>query len=220
MAQAEIILHMRPGDLARFREYLHAGAETALKRIGVHLVAQAKKAFSEQRFGAIQWPERYPNQVGGKLNIAGAVDDLKSGPRIKSRRYDARPAGRDTGEMMRRLTFRVAGGALEVGSDVPYAQKFHAGGISRQPLTRDFFRNLAQFLRTKRGGAKRRARHDGTLGPRGGTPKMLEEIRLAWLFNETYLETKSPPRPFLGFTREILSDITAMMADDLRRFGQ
>lgn len=209
-------LLLTPTQAGAYRAVLTRQPELLLKRIGVLLVAQAKRAFVLQRFGAILWPERYPNQTGGKLNVAGAVSDLANGPTIKARRWDARPAGRDTGELMRRLTYRVIGDRLEVGSDVPYAQKFHAGGESVLPITQAVRANLAIWLRRHRKRVRKAARLAGTLGPRGGTPRTFEDRVLGPLFARDVLITSSPARPFVGLTDETEREIVA----ELRRLAE
>lgn len=213
--------------LAALRDYFTRDPERLLKRIGVVMLAGSQAAFANQRFGSVVWPERYPNQgAGEKLNIAGAVKDLENGPRIKSRRYDARPAGRDTGDLMGRLTAQVRGGLLEVGSDLPYATRFQSGGESRITITPQIKRNLSLFLKSKRRAAGReanrreRAGQPSGRGPRGGTPKTLEERRLGFLFTVGELVTKSPARPFAGITREMVGDIESVIRQDLERFGR
>lgn len=209
--------------LAALRQYFTRDPDRLLKRIGVVMLAGSQAAFANQRFGSVVWPERYPNQGGGeKLNVAGAVKDLANGPNIKSRRYDARPAGRDTGDLMGRLTAQVRGGLLEVGSDLPYAQRFHAGGESRLTITPQIKRNLGIFLRRKRKAAGREADRNGGAGrgPRGGAPKTLEERRLGFLFRVGELVTESPARPFAGITREMVGDIESLIKDDLERFAR
>lgn len=222
----EINLNLDAAGIAALTEYLTRNPDRILRQIGVVMLAGSQRAFREQRFGAVVWPKRYPNQPESEtLNIAGAVEDLKSGPRLKSRRYDSRPAGRDTGDLMGRLTAQVRGGLLEVGSDVPYATRFHAGGESRITITNQIKYNLAALLRSKRRGAKRRARAAGGvgLGPRGGlsaAARTLEEKRLGFLFHVGELVTKSPARPFAGISQEMTGDIEATIRADVERFAR
>lgn len=204
----EIDLRLEPAAAERLRDALLHSPGKLLKRLGVFMVAQGKRAFAEQRFGSAVWPKRYPNQPDGEsFNVAGAIKDLQSAPRVKDRRYDPRPAGRDEGDLMRRLTYEVSGTALQVGSDVPYAQRFHAGGSSVQDINSTVRRNLTIWLRTVRRGAKRAARRDGTLGPRGGAPRTIEERLMGPLFSQSTHTTKSPARPFVGITSDVESEL-------------
>lgn len=223
----DIPITLDAAGLAALRDYFTRDPDRLLLRIGTVMLAGSQAAFANQRFGAVVWPERYPNQPAGeKLNLAGAVSDLATGPRIKSRRYDARPAGRDTGDLMGRLTAQVRGGLLEVGSDLPYATRFHAGGESRITITPQIKRNLGILLKAKRREAGREANRRARAGqlsgrgPRGGTPKTLEERRLGFLFTVGELVTKSPARPFAGITREMVGDIESVIKSDLERFGR
>lgn len=179
---------------------LHGNPDRVLRLIGLVATARSKRCFEEQRApDGTPWPQRYPNQGADFLNVAGAISDLASGPRIKSRRYEARPAGRDTGDMMNRLTANVAGGELRVGSNVPYAERFHAGGESRQVIDTAIKRHLSEFLRKQRRGRRRR----------GEAGKSIEERRLGPLFNVREWTTDSQPRPFVGLTQQDAEDIRA-----------
>lgn len=183
--------------------------DRVLEIVGHVAMARARRCFSDQRApDGTPWPPRYPGQDSDPLNVAGALADLASGPRIKPRRYDQRPAGRDTGDLLGRLTFQVAGGELQVGSDVPYAERFHAGGESTQVIDTTIRRNLAQLLRTKRRAAKRRMRDF----PGVRITPTVEQRRLGPVFSTRYWTTTSPARPFVGLNdtdgAEIGAEIT------------
>lgn len=191
--------------------------------IGAYMVAAARRAFVDQREPDTgrKWPQRYPNQDGDTLNVAGALEDLARAPRIKPRRYDVRPAGRDTGALLNRTTFEVTNGELRVGSDVPYARRFHTGGESRQRIDTAIKRNLMEFLRSKRRKAKARAKREGVLGPRGGVPgtfRSVEERRLGVVFAAgDYWTTDSPARPFVGLSQRDADDLAEQIQEAASR---
>ena len=185
-----------------------------LHAIGAYAVARARRSFDEQAApDGTPWPQRYPNQAEQHtLNVAGAIADLENGDRIKPRRYESRPAGRDSGTMMNRITYEVSGGEVRVGSDVPYARRFQEGGESTQPLNSTIEANLIKVLKKSRTKAKRRARQRGELGPRGGAPPSTEQVRLGPVLGmirrgEREWVTNSPPRPFVGLSQQDSEDI-------------
>jgi phage gpG-like protein len=160
------------------------------------LKAQSQRAFAEQKFGEITWPARYPSQKSPKLNIAGAVQDLSTGPRIKARRFEDRPALLDTGILRRSIAAEIkSDDTVEVGTKVPYAIKHQVGGESRQPITAGILENLKRVLKyeeygkTKKGKAKKI----------DAKTQMLRK-RLGFLFGTPELVTKINRRPFLGLT--------------------
>lgn len=201
--------------------------DRVLAAIGVHMVAGARKSFREQQApDGTPWPERYPNQTDDLyLNVAGALQDLRTGTNIKKRRYDKRPAGVDTGELRRRLVYDVRGQELVVGADVPYARRVHFGGESSIPLDAQLIANLAQLLRSKRRSAKRKARRDGTLGVRGGAPLHAEELRLGpvigkYRSGERTWTTTSEPRPFFGLSQRDEQRLAAAIKTEARRLAR
>ncbi|HBY62158.1 MAG TPA: hypothetical protein DEH78_20250 [Solibacterales bacterium] len=196
------------------------GADSLLKKMGAILRRESQKAFRLQRFGTIQWPERYPNQVGEKLNIAGALNDLAKGPSIKSRRYDARPAAQDTGTLRRSISVltqsgRPGGTVFEVvvGSLLPYATKQHAGGQSRIPITdamRANYRKLTKSLEGKIDRAKDPAKRSKMLDKR----LALEKIAFLGNRRKSVCTVNVHPRPFVGVTDQGMNDIIqAVVAD-------
>lgn len=199
-----------------------------LRVIGVYAVAAASRAFREQRSpDGTPWPQRYPNQAGDPLNVAGAIEDLGTGARIKKRRYDVRPAGVDSGTLRGRLTFEATDDELRVGSDVPYARRFQEGGKSRQRLDTAVLRNLMEFLRGRRRAVRRSAGRAARLagyrvrGARIPVPRTVEERRLGPVFaaarNTGYWETESPARPFVGLSQRDAADIAEQIEADARR---
>lgn len=168
-------------DLARLRVRLDTTDEL-LAAIGSMLASDSQRAFQEQRFGDAVWPERYEGADEPFVNVAGLVEDLSHGGRPKSRRFDRRPAGFDTGQLAASPSFRVSGDAVEVGSAIEYAQRFHAGGTSIQEVTDDVREALWKWMKTDAGKPYRR--------------------RLGFLFGVSLLETTSHARPFIGITDE------------------
>ncbi len=169
-----------------------------LKRIGVILVASSQRAFEDQKFGDIEWDERYPNQDEPKLNLAGALSDLNRGGGIKARRFEARPAGVDQGTLRRSVAARVneSRDEVEVGSTVEYAGKFHGGGESTMPVTGTARRLFArEFGRST--GQKREALK-----------------RLSSVVKRDSLTTRSKARPFVGITDESAAKIDSLIREE------
>jgi phage gpG-like protein len=173
------------------------------------LKAQSQRAFAEQKFGDIAWPARYPHQKSPKLNIAGAVQDLATGARIKARRFEDRPALLDTGILRRSIAAELKpNNEVEVGTKVPYALLHQAGGISRQPITPTIKANLETLLKygasakTKTGRAKKI--DEKTMGLRR---------RLGFLFGVSELATKINKRPFLGLTDQTKTTCVNIIVD-------
>lgn len=166
-----------------------------LDQIGALALARAQRAFREQRGPGGAWPPR------GVPNIAGIVADLASGGSIKSRRFDARPALRDTGRLLGSLAFRrIASNAIEVGTTVPYASLHQRGGESSQRVPRSIIEPLARFLRRTR-KAGRKAGASQASRDRNDAAK-----RLGFLFHLARtgapLITRVPARRFIGVTDE------------------
>ena len=183
--------------VARLRSLVNNPARL-LKQIGVILVASSQKAFDDQKFGDIEWDERYPNQDEPKLNLAGALSDLNKGSAIKARRFVARPAGVDTGTLRRSVAFRVneTRDEVEVGSTVEYAGKFHGGGESTQAVTGTARRLFArEFGRST--GQRREALK-----------------RLSSVVKRDSLTTRSKARPFVGITDESAAKIDSLIREE------
>lgn len=96
----------------------------ALEAAGAVMVAQAQRAFREQKKGRFRWPERQTP------NLAGILADLARGATPPARRFTGRPANVDTGKLRNSITYRVTGDAVEVGATVSYASKVQQGGAS------------------------------------------------------------------------------------------
>lgn len=173
------------GVILRLRKALENPGKL-LKQIGYILLEDSQRSFEDQRFGEIKWPPRYPKQSSPKVNIAGIVQDFTMGrTKPPARRFQDRPAGIDTGILRRSLqsgarAVGVSGYTVTVGSTIPWAGKFHSGGVSRQKITSGVKTLLAKFLRSKFGKQYR--------------------PRLGWLFQRDTLVTRTNPRPIVGVT--------------------
>ena len=168
------------------------------RQIAALLQASSQRAFVDQRFGTEVWPPRYPNQDGAPFaNVAGIVADFNRGMNAPGRRFENRPALRDTGEMMNRLrgSAAVVFGDFEVTvkSDVPYADKHQTGGKSSQPVSPQAKTILAKLLKKR--------------------PEL--RSRLGFLFSLDELETEVNKRPFIGVTEETKPKIVRTVEHNL-----
>lgn len=161
--------------------------KAALKQIGVIMVAESQRAFKDQRFGREDWEER------AVPNVFGIISDFHLGRRQPpARRFESRPALRDTGRLASSISFALKGTeVVEVGSNLPYAGVLHRGGkIESKPITEVVRQLLWKWLRGK-GSAWR--------------------DRLGWLLNRKFryrtLTAEVPPRPIVGITARTRRDI-------------
>ena len=127
------------GIAIRDIEYRMDHPQVFLNQVGLIQVADAQKHFVQQSFGGIPWPERYPNQNGAKLNVAGALSDAAAGMNApKARRFDSRPAAMDTGILKNSISYTIGIGSnpsVTVGTTAPNAQITQEGGTSIQVIT-------------------------------------------------------------------------------------
>ena len=115
----------------------------ALKQIGIMMVAESRGAFKKQRFGSEKWAER------GVPSHYGIIADFWAGKKNPpARRFENRPALRDTGLLMRSITYAVSGDTVTVGTVVDYADVLHDGGaITSKPINQQVRRLLLQWLK-------------------------------------------------------------------------
>lgn len=160
-----------------------------LERIGAILEAGSQDAFLEQAFGDFRWPGRYPNQADPHINVAGALGDFAKGrSEPKSRRFDRRPALRDTGALLGSIRSQVVSDeVVEVGSTLPYAAMHQFGGTSSIPIDKATKQRIVKWLLKPAGEP-----HRGNLSP---------------LLTKDTLDTEVVQRPFLGVTDEMETDI-------------
>ena len=165
----------KPGDLSRI-----------LKVVGEMAVSDAQKNFDDQSFDGKPWDRRYPNQTPFRINVAGAVSDLASGPSVKSRRFQARPAGLDTGNLRASISSKKVGPkSIEVGSTLEYAARVNEGGASFLPVTSTVKDNLELWL-------KKNKRFRPFIG---------------FVFKIDELRTNVAKRQFIGVTPQLEKDI-------------
>jgi len=165
--------------------------DSILRGIGAMMVAASQRAFREQKFGDVAWEPR------GPINVMGIIADFAAGKsEPPKRRFEDRPALRDTGRLAQSITFRVVGATeLEVGSNLPYAKVHQDGGETQSaPLTDTIRERIAAWL-DGRGSKYRKA--------------------LGWLlankFRNQPIKSRVHARPFVGITKEIREDAEALI---------
>jgi phage gpG-like protein len=158
----------------------------ALKQIGVTMVAESEASFKAQRFGRKAWRERSP------INVFGIIADFAQGRRKPpARRFETRPALRDTGRLANSIAFSVSGKVVEVGTNVPYASLHNFGGVSKsEKITLTVQQRIGKWL-----------------------AKQSEDLqeRLGWLLGDQardeQLEMRVPKRQFVGITIQTRKEI-------------
>lgn len=189
------------------------GLPAMMKRVGMILLRDSMQAFERQAFGDIKWPERYPNQHGGKVNIAGAVSDLQHGSTIKDRRFEPRPAAMDTGKLKRSLTVLVADGlSVTVGTNLPYANIQHQGGETTQAVTPAVKANLRKWILKTEKAYTKDSFPSLMLVRKNSAAKRLYFL-LEHDVNE--LVTQVNPRPFVGITEDARRDVAEAITGEL-----
>lgn len=196
-----------------------------LLQLGLILQKQAVDAFRLQGLPGLPWKAR------SVPNVAGAVQDLSKGPKIKSRRWDARPAGIDTSSLLRSLSSRSEAirpfglWEVHVGSRLPHAADMQYGGSSLVHIDQTIRDNLATVLRGQRKKRDRLARFAGT--PVERLTARLEDARLrllrkrmGWLFQYAVVTFRVPPRPFLDVTDDAMGKMMAAVQRFYRIGGQ
>lgn len=185
---ARTLVIRAPQDLDSFVRRLDDPREP-LETIGVTLVRQSQNAFDKQALGTHKWPARYRGRGTPFINVAGALTDLQSAPRVKSRRFDKRPALQNSGQLRNSLTWNVNGDEVVYGSPRDYAKTHQEGGQSSIAITPRAIKNLAKWLKTAQGKTYR--------------------SRMGFLFQagDSYDFTVNK-RPFLGITEQSDRDIS------------
>ncbi len=159
----------------------------ALKQIGALMTAESQRAFKRQQFGKEAWEPR------GPVNVFGIISDFHAGKRNPpQRRFERRPALRDTGRLAASIAFNLLGTkVVEVGSNLPYAGVHHKGGeVESLPITEQVQDLLGRWLKGK--GSEHKE-------------------RLGYLLNKKYLgetlKMEVPERPIVGVTKQTLADV-------------
>lgn len=173
--------------------------EGIMKVIGALMVADSQKAFKDQAFIGKPWPPR------GPVNTMGILRDFASGVvNPPKRRFERRPALRDTGKLSASISFRVVGkNTVEVGSNLPYASVHHKGGETESPkITQVIQDALAKWLRKK--------------------PQDIK-LKLGWITNPKYtnsvIKTRVPARPFIGLTQQTIRYVRQNLGRKLTEIG-
>lgn len=169
-----------PGDKVQRVQHNLEQPSATLKQIGALMVAESQRAFREQRFGKDTWRPR------ASVNVFGILADFAAGRKAPpARRFEPRPALRDTGRLASSISFRlVSDSVVEVGTNVEYAAVHQTGGtVESEKITPDVQSALWAWLKG-----------------RGKDHK----DRLGWLLNRKYTDTRLtaevPARPFIGVT--------------------
>lgn len=159
----------------------------ALKQVGILMTAESQRAFKEQKLGDKAWEPRAP------VNVFGILADFAAGKKEPpARRFEQRPALRDTGRLAASISYKLQGtNIVEVGSNLPYAGVHqHGGPVKSETITPDVRRLLWGWLKGK--GRKWRG-------------------RLGWLLNKKFegkqLEGKVPARPIVAITKQTIEDV-------------
>jgi phage gpG-like protein len=166
------------GDKARRMKRALENPSVALKQIGILMVAESQSAFSAQRLDKKVWRERAP------VNVFGILADMEAGRPPPARRFEQRPALRDTGRLSSSIAFQVRSPVVEVGTDLPYASVHQFGGeTTSSAITPQIRRRLWEWLKDQSRTLRR---------------------QLGWLLNNKFkgqtLTAKVPARPFVGIT--------------------
>lgn len=168
-----------PGDKLRRIAGKLEDPQGAPAKIGAMMVAESQRAFKAQEFGGRKWSERAP------VNIFGIIADFSAGKKAPpARRFESRPALRDTGRLASSIAFRVSGDTVEVGTTVEYAAVHQKGGkVESKPLTSAVRTALWAWLKKQARPLQR---------------------RIGWVLNKKFIDQKLtqkvPARKFLGIT--------------------
>lgn len=167
--------------VSRWEKHL-TDPSAALKQIGALMVSESRRGFKLQRFGKDEWEPRAP------VNVFGIIADFHEGKaKPPNRRFEKRPALRDTGRLSKSIAFRlVSNHVVEVGTNLPYAGVHHTGGeVESKPITEKVQDALGAWL--EKSGRK----HKGRLG-----------FLLSEKMTGKTLTMEVPRRPLVGITEQ------------------
>jgi phage gpG-like protein len=158
-----------------------------LKQIGAMLVSASQRSFKDQGLGQDKWQPRAP------INVFGIISDFHAGKKKPpARRFETRPALKDTGALQKSIAFEVTGNTVEVGSNLPYASVHQFGGETESlPITKKVRELMGEWLLKVDDDAVFER-----LGP------LLENKMLGKTLKQTV-----PARPFVGLTKELIDDV-------------
>lgn len=166
----------------------------ALKQIGILLVAESQRAFKMQQHGDKPWDARAP------VNIFGIISDFAQGKaKPAARRFETRPALRDTGRLASSIAFQVTGNTVEWGTTVEYAAVHQHGGETKsEKMTGTVRRKLWKWLKRQDTEMKR---------------------RVGWVLNAKFrdesITQNVPARPFLGITPATRKAVAKMIGVEI-----
>jgi len=175
------------------------GPARALKQIGALMVAESQRAFKEQAFGAKKWASRAP------INIFGIIADFALGRRKPpARRFERRPALRDTGRLAASIAFEVKGPTVEVGTNLEYAAVHHTGGdVESAKITSNVQLLLGRWLKRQ-------------------SPEIKSQLEFLLSANYTDKTLKStvPARPFIGITPKTRATVRTIIGVEIMEVGK
>ena len=205
--------------------------ERLLKQVGALMLAQAQRAFIDQKLGTQPWKARYPNQAAPKLNIAGALMDLQNGANIKDRRFVDRPAVIDTSHLRQSLSDRhghlqmLGMWSVEVGTVVLYGGIHQWGGTNTIPITKAIFNNLAAWLKRMTGAFSKKSKAASGKAKSYQRAQKLQKVGaqvaavnkhlVSIVATQSKYTVRVVERPFLGWTRELSLKVEDLMRKKL-----
>lgn len=205
-----------------------SGLASTMRMVGAVVVAKMQAAFVEQRRGRVEWPGR------SVPNVFGIIADLTEGRSPPARRFEARKAGIDRGDLYRSLAFAVVGEDTVVcGSNRPYADNINEGGkVESKPITETVKKNLHKFLYSDKAKSaltvlRKAAKQEGNRNFYGNVPRAqaVKDMKtsLGWLFNKKFhnqrLTAVLPARPFTLLEDDDYRDIQREVGVVVTRAG-
>lgn len=161
--------------------------EELLTAIGLDGVEFIHENFRNQQFGkkgSLYKERAVPNK-------AGIWQDIEDGKFPSSGRLDSGPVLRDTGELLKSMTFRIQGETVFIGTNKSYAKRLQEGGtIVKVKTASDFDDRIDSFIQ----------RYHGQMNE--------EEIhKVNQLKSLSQLSVTVPARKFIGYTTERLNEV-------------
>ena len=167
--------------------------QKALKQIGVLMVAESQASFRDQQFGRKKWKGRAP------VNVFGIIADFSKGSTPPARRFQTRPALKDTGRLSGSISYKVSGLAVEVGTNLDYAGVHQFGGqVESEKITKSVQQALSKWLKPKDKGLKE---------------------SLGWILNKKFtgetIKGQVPARPFVGISKQTIEDVREVVGVEI-----
>lgn len=185
--------YKKGAKIARFERALQNPVR-ALKQIGALAVSESQAAFRAQRLGRDTWKPR------AEVNRFGIIADFHAGKsEPPSRRFQTRPALRDTGRLASSIAFRVDHDSVVIGSNLPYASVHHTGGeVESMPITEDVQSRLADWLKGQNSERRKQLGHLLNKNLTGTTLKM-----------------EVPERPIVALTDQLIADVREVVGVEI-----